>query len=179
MNANKVACFDGTTITGVGLNVNSLRAVRKKFKTNEAIMKGEVLIFACSAAQTDDLLGETEVTSSDYAGVKALVNGEVDTFMGFKFVETELCTFNTAPITYNDVTGVVGSGDGTISIGEGRECVAFVSKSAILCAKVREIKGRITEIPNKHYAKQVYAALSMGCVRMEEVQVVLCYAKDV
>ena len=31
------------------------------------------------------LLGETEVTSSDFASVKALVNGEINTFLGFNF----------------------------------------------------------------------------------------------
>jgi hypothetical protein len=32
------------------------------------------------------LLDETEVTSSDFASVKALVRGEIDTFLGFKFI---------------------------------------------------------------------------------------------
>ena len=32
------------------------------------------------------MLGETEMTSSDFATVKALVSGEVDTFLGFKFI---------------------------------------------------------------------------------------------
>ena len=36
--------------------------------------------------QISDLLAVTQATSSDYASVKALVNGEIDTFMGFKFV---------------------------------------------------------------------------------------------
>jgi len=31
-------------------------------------------------------LGETQVTSADFASVKALVQGDIDTFMGFKFV---------------------------------------------------------------------------------------------
>ena len=31
------------------------------------------------------LLGETKVTSSDYASVKALVQGQINEFMGFKF----------------------------------------------------------------------------------------------
>jgi len=38
------------------------------------------------ASQLDALLGETETTSSDFATVKALVRGEIDTFMGFRFI---------------------------------------------------------------------------------------------
>jgi hypothetical protein len=38
------------------------------------------------ASQLDALLGETEVTSSDFASVKALVQGEINTFMGFRFI---------------------------------------------------------------------------------------------
>ena len=36
--------------------------------------------------QLSDLLNVTSVTSSDFNSVKALVNGELDTFMGFKFI---------------------------------------------------------------------------------------------
>ena len=39
-----------------------------------------------SAGSLDSLLSEEEVTSSDYAAVKALVHGDVDTFLGFKFI---------------------------------------------------------------------------------------------
>ena len=42
--------------------------------------------FVCGAAQlNDDLLGATEVASSDYNSVKALVNGEINTFLGFSW----------------------------------------------------------------------------------------------
>jgi hypothetical protein len=39
-----------------------------------------------AAADKDSLLATTEVTSTDYNTVKALVDGKVDTYMGFKFV---------------------------------------------------------------------------------------------
>ena len=38
------------------------------------------------ANNKESLLGETEVTSSDYNTVKALVQGDIDTFLGFKFI---------------------------------------------------------------------------------------------
>lgn len=42
-----------------------------------------------TAEDLQNMLGESTITSSDYANVKALVNGEIDTFMGFKFILIE------------------------------------------------------------------------------------------
>ena len=42
--------------------------------------------FVTSAAGLSQLLGTTEVTSSDYNTVKTLVNGELNTWLGFNFV---------------------------------------------------------------------------------------------
>ena len=178
-NSQKVAAFDGATATGVGLNVGTLRAVRKKFKQNEAIEMGEKLVFAYAAQQADDLLGETEVTSSDFNTVKALVNGENDTFMGFKFVSTELLTFTSAATTYSVTDGSVGAGGGTVTSGEGRRCFAFTARRGLLAARPRMVNGRITEMPGKHYAHQVYGALSFGATRLEEEQVVEVICKEV
>jgi hypothetical protein len=36
-----------------------------------------------------DLLALEKITSADYATVKALVQGAIDTFMGFKFVRSQ------------------------------------------------------------------------------------------
>lgn len=65
------------------LTVAKLRAAQKYFDDNE-IDESDRFVVATSS-QKASLLGETEVTSSDYASVKALVNGDVDTFLGFKF----------------------------------------------------------------------------------------------
>lgn len=177
--SQKVAAFDGSGLTGLGLNVKTLRAVRKKFKQNEAVMKGAKIVFVYAAEQADNLLGTTEVTSADYNSVKALVDGEADSFMGFKFESTELLPFNDVAITYNKDTGAVGSGTGTIAIGEGRRCFAFIENSAILCALGEEVNGKITELPTKHYSSQVYGSLTIGASRMEEVQVVEVICKEV
>lgn len=180
-NSQKVAAFkeDGSETAGSKLNLETLRAVRKKFKQNEAIVKGEKLIFAHAAQQADDLLATTEFTNADYASVKTLVNGETDTFMGFKFVELELMPFNDAAVTYNENDGSVGAGGGTIALGEARRCFAFTEKRGVLCALGMEVMGRIDELPGKHYSNQVYGSLTMGGTRMEEVQVVEILCKEV
>jgi hypothetical protein len=52
-----------------------------------------------SAAGLEGLLGETPVTSTDYNSVKALVNGELDTFVGFKFEVIETRAEGGLPIS--------------------------------------------------------------------------------
>lgn len=180
----KICAFDGVTLTGVGLNVATLRRTRKKFKTAN-VMKArrkDKAIFCYAAQQADDLLASTEVTSSDYNTVRTLVDGEIDSFVGFKFVETELIPYTSAATTYDSVNGEIGANgdaDGTLPAAEGRRCFAFMPKSAIKAAMPRSIKGRISEIPTKHYSHLVYGGLTFGATRMEEVQVqeVICWEK--
>jgi len=68
---------------GTGLTVAKLRAAAS-FLSDRGVDESERHI-AFTAADRDSLLGETEVTSSDFNVVKALVQGDIDSFMGFKF----------------------------------------------------------------------------------------------
>lgn len=79
----------GTDVGGVGtgLNVAKLRAA-KKFLDKRGV-KAMDRYCAVDAEGLDDLLAATEVTSSDYNAVKALVQGEVNTFLGFSFIMIE------------------------------------------------------------------------------------------
>lgn len=177
--SQKVVPINDAGNAHAGLNVRALRQTRKIFKQNEAIMDGEKLILVHAAQQADDLLGNTEVTSSDFNTIKTLVNGEVDTFMGFKFVETELLNFTGEDITDADFSnGTIGSGSDTISAGDARICFAMTESRGLLFALGQDMQGRIDEIPGKHYAHQIYASHSAGAVRMEEEQVVLIYALE-
>jgi hypothetical protein len=75
-----------TTVGGAGTNMNieKIRAAAKAL--NEKNVPSENRYMLMHASQLDALLGETEVTSSDFASVKALVQGEINTFMGVNFV---------------------------------------------------------------------------------------------
>jgi len=69
--------------TDTNLNVAKLREAKKLLDTgNVPPQDRHMVIHANSLAS---LLSETSVTSSDFNTVKALVSGEVDTFLGFKF----------------------------------------------------------------------------------------------
>lgn len=168
-NTQKLCAFDGSTTTGLRLNVQTLRAVKKKFNQNE-VEEGD-LYFAITAEQLDGLLGETEVTSSDYASVKALVQGDVDSFMGFKFIRSERLLSTAANQTYTVTNGeLTGALTGTLNAGADR-CFAF-KRDGLILSIGKDMMSRIDEMPGKHYAKQVYAKMGIGSTRLEEVKVV-------
>ena len=81
----------GTTAvaTGIGgattnMNIEKLRATAKAMNEKNIPSEGRNLLM--HASQLDSLLGETEITSQDFASVKALVQGEINTFMGFNIL---------------------------------------------------------------------------------------------
>lgn len=170
--SQRIAAFDGTTTSGSALNVRTLRAVKKLFAANEA--GDDQLYIAVSAEQIDDMLAETEVTSSDFNSVKALVQGDVDTFMGFKFIRTERLPVLAADITtYNHLTGSITSGAQTLDVSAAnfRRCFAW-QKGGLLLAISQEVQSFIDRLPNKNQAIQVYLAMGLGATRLEEVKVV-------
>lgn len=136
--------------TPVGLTIAKLRAAKKILMANEVDPSIDELFFALTAEQLDNLLGTTEVTSADYNTVKALVQGDVDTFMGFKFIHIERL-----PV------------DGS----SHRRCLAW-AKSGLHLGMWNDINTRISERADKSYASQVYVKGTFGATRTEEKKVV-------
>lgn len=72
---------------GVGgnnaLNVGKLRAMKQLLDDNGVPQTDRHM--AISAAALQQLLGDDKATSGDYNTIRALVNGEIDTFVNFKF----------------------------------------------------------------------------------------------
>lgn len=136
------------------LTIGKLREARRVLETAESIMDGEEVFFVLSSSQKNSLLRTTEVTSSDYNSVKALVNGTINSFMGFTFVQTQLLAIDS-----NNV----------------RTCLAY-PKSAAKAGIGDELKVRISERADKNYSAQVYSEATFGAVRMweEKVVQVLC-----
>ncbi|CAB4140704.1 hypothetical protein UFOVP669_6 [uncultured Caudovirales phage] len=137
-------------VGATGLTIAKLRQAKRILAQNEVDMANDPLYIAVTATQIDNLLGTTEVTSSDYNTVKALVQGQIDTFMGFKFIQIERL-------------GVDGSGD--------RRCFAW-AKSGLHVGMWNDITTRISERADKSYATQVYVKGSFGATRTEEKKVV-------
>ena len=70
--------------TDTNLNVAKLREAKKLLDANNVPSDGRCMII--HANNLAGLLGEEKATSADYASVKALVTGEIDTYLGFKFI---------------------------------------------------------------------------------------------
>ncbi len=131
-----------------GLTIAKLRSAKEILDAAETDPDDPRYV-GLTAKQVTNLLATTEITSSDYNTVKALVQGEVDTFLGFKFLRTQRL-------------GLVGS---------DRAVLAW-TKSGITLGMGSDMKGRITERPDKSFSVYAYAALSCGATRMEEEKVV-------
>lgn len=69
--------------TDTNLNLTKLRNAKRLLDKNNVPMDGRCILV--SASGLESLLGETSITSADFNSVRALVSGEIDTFLGFKF----------------------------------------------------------------------------------------------
>jgi len=129
-----------------GLTIPKLRNVRQKLVANQND-KSEARYIAVSAKQMTDLLANSLIQSIDTNEIKALVHGEVSTYMGFKFIESErlLTTTSTAH----------------------RRLPAWVH-SGMVFASGAEINAEIGPRRDKRNSTQVYCSASFGAVRMEE-----------
>lgn len=82
-----VASNGATVALGVGgnngLNVGKLRAMKQALDDKGVPQTDRHM--AISAAALQQLLGDEKATSGDYNTIRALVNGEIDTFVNFKF----------------------------------------------------------------------------------------------
>lgn len=139
--------------SSIGLTVAKLIAAKGIFGLRDVDIDQpeNKLYFAVSQKQLDDLLAITQVTSADYNGVKALVQGEVNSFMGFEFIRTQLLSLNAT----TDV----------------RTCFAF-AMSGIKLGIWRDITSRITERADKKFNWYAYYKMNIGATRMDEDKVV-------
>ena len=107
--------------------------------------------FVCGPKQIQDLLNTTEVKSADFNTIRALAQGEINSFLGFEFIMSTRLGF-----------------DGTNT--DDRLCFGF-TEDAIKLAIGADVKAKITERDDKSYATQVYYSMAIGATRMEEAKV--------
>ena len=132
-----------------GLNIAKLIGAKKILDSND-IDPDEARFIIVNSETLADLLAITEVTSSDFNTVKALVQGEINTFLGFNFVRTERL-------------GLDGDGN--------RQVLAF-AQSGIGLAVGQDVNTRISERADKNYATQVFLSMTIGATRIEDEKVV-------
>ena len=135
------------TAANSGLTIAKLRAAKFLFDSND-VDEEEERIIVVSAKQLQDLLRTIEVTSQDYNSVRALVDGSLNTFMGFKFRRTQLLP----------KTSTV------------RSVYAYV-KSGVILAE-RGLKTYMVVRQDLSHSLQIRSVASLAAVRMEEKKVV-------
>ena len=145
----------GSASSNDGLTLAKLREAKRKMDLND-VDPSIPRYIAVGPKQIEDLLGDTTVTSSDFNTVKALVQGELDTFMGFRFIMSNRLTVDS-----NDI----------------RKCFAW-AEDGLTLGIGKDISARIDERADKGYATQVYYCMSIGAVRMEEDKVVQIFCDE-
>lgn len=171
--SQKLAATDAGAFSN--FNIETLINLKYKFDVNEVEDNDRHILLG--AAELRSMLQEDKMTSSDYAAVKALVHGEINSFMGFNFHRIERLPLLSAAITAADLaTGAVTGGAATLAAGSKR-CIAFAG-SAMIAGIGANPTARVSERPDKHYANQLYYSMSLGAMRMEEVKVVEVITKQ-
>jgi hypothetical protein len=131
--ASSTSLTVATSIGGAGTNMNMSKLREAARLMNTSNIPAEDRYMLIHASQLSSLLSETSVTSSDFNTVKALVQGDITTFMGFNF------------ITIGDRSegGLTGGGS-----GQTRKVYAY-HKMAVGMAESMAIRSEINYVPEK------------------------------
>lgn len=119
---------------------------------DEADVEDEDRFFITDPTTLDSLLSVEQATSADYHSVRALVRGEIDTWMGFKWIKST---------RISAVTTLSG-----FAFQRYGACVAMAD-APMVKTDVR---------PDLSYSWQVYYELNIGAVRLEEDRCLMLYS---
>ena len=144
--------------TDTNMNVAKLRSAAQTLNANNVPMDNRHIIIHASSLAS--LLSETAVTSSDFNTVKALVQGEINTFLGFTF----------------HVLGDRTEG-GLIKDGSNdRTCFAF-HKDAVGLAEGIAPKTEINYVPEKT-SFLIASMFSAGAVAIDDEGIVKIVCRE-
>ncbi len=143
---------DSGSATSSNLTVAKLRKAlamlhKAEAWSDERRAYGDELVLACTSSQIDSLLREPQVSSYDYNTVRALAEGKIDTFLGFRIIRTEL-------LPLDDETGE-------------RSCLAWV-KSKAQFGIWDDFKVKISVRDDLDEALQIRAKFACGATRLQE-----------
>jgi hypothetical protein len=140
--------WPGVSAADTGLNVAKLISAARLLGTNDVDADEEKFLVP-NARQISSLLKDEKLSSHDYNVVKPLVEGQVSRYMGFTIIPCNRI-------------GVDANSD---------DKVLFWAKGGIALGIGKDISTKITERPDKNYATQVFASMSIGATRLEEARV--------
>ena len=147
MTVAKTVRWPGVSSADCGLNVAKLNEAKKLLGMQDVDPDDECYV-AVNARQIHSLMLDEKMSSFDYNTIKPLADGKITKSMGFTFLPTNRI-------------GLSGSDDR----------VLYWAKGGLLLGLGRDVTTRITERADKNYSTQVFAAMTIGATRMEEVRV--------
>ena len=135
---------------GTGMTKAKIITARKAFRVNEADEhNGEDLYIAYDAGMLEDVLSDTTLTSADYMAAKMLQEGDISgKWLGFKWVPYEALTGTTTKTT-------IAWAKSGVHMGTGENIVTDIGPRR-----------------DKRNLIQIYVAMSLGSVRVNESKVV-------
>lgn len=133
------------------LTVGKLRKAQEQLTDYEIDLEREMPVVIATSNQRHALLRDTSVTSSDYNAVKALVNGEVNTFMGFRFV---WLSKNLVPTDSNSYRRV-----------------AVITPGALVAGQWEGMQTRISERADKNHTVQISMYMDFNATRIDEKRI--------
>ncbi len=135
------------------LYLSNIAEIKKQF--DDADVEAEDRYICITPTTLSNMLQQTQITSVDYNAVKALVRGEIDTFMGFKWIVS---------------TRIAQISGGNVNAGS-YSAIAW-HKYGIVAAMASQPLVRTDERTDLSYSWQIYYELNIGAVRLEEDRVV-------
>jgi hypothetical protein len=135
-----------------GLNTAKLRRTKALMDKNNVPSEGRTMLI--HANSLENLLSETQVTSTDFNTVQALVKGDVNTFLGFTFVVLGDRTEGGLPV------------DGSLD----RTCYAF-HRDAVGFAVGIAMRSEINYVPEKT-SWLINGMFSAGAINIDDTGIV-------
>lgn len=133
-----------------GTNLTKAKILSSKLLLDNADVDEELQRYAVvSPAGISAMLDDNEIVSSDFNTVKALVNGEIDTWLGFKWITTTRLPLLVA--------------GGTV------RRAMFFAQGAVGLARPQSIATSVDKRPDKNNGMQILSDFSADATRIEEV----------
>lgn len=169
---NDLTVQAGTDDAGA-LSPQRLRMIKYLFDVQD-VDPDEERFAVVSAAAIRNMLAFAEVTSADYNTVKALAEGAIDTYMGFKFIMS-----NRLPVVGTaSAMGITYPAIGSISSNGDRLCL-FYTRSGVGLATQEEVKTEMAKRADMSFSTQIYMEMVMGSTRIEEARVIVAPVAEV
>jgi hypothetical protein len=136
-----------TNVTETGLTIAKIGALGRLLDDNKVPATDRWIV--ANTHQKWYLLGSAKATSYDYAAVKALVDGQFGSYLGFNFKWLPSDSF----VTDTTDTGSL-------------RCACF-QRDAMLYSVSRDLTTHVDKLPEQNYDTQAFAELFSGAVRLQ------------